>query len=433
MYSRAAAQYLRDKSLEFTFRFALRTLNTHVTLSYMPFLNPFTSHKNKRSSDMYPPGFHSGSIVDLEWRSPHINETRWSTHDPIMQLDFGFSSTRRNSTSTQSQENVQQYLTGYDNLSSSDDNADTPFTPYTPYTPPPESSKAARYYSHALSNEDRLALAQGELNHNLQTWAPEDLVKHHESRKLLVPQGVGANKLRKMEAFAKIEEEKKHSQRALDKKVRGKALLPSFHLTNDKGQQGYIAYHPQASQSMYDLRSASTLVPQPSRHVPASPTPVRTLRRKYSWEPEQAPSNPHQNVRTAGGIDSGYSSFQPGPEKLLTPSSRTSNRVPSSRVFNPLLNKDTAQQHDPDMTFDTFLVPHKSGKGEAYRGSNNAKIVRAKASDDDFGVSAPGPAKENTLRRLKKMQSTPTLRQRFSRSGLRQESDEKVPDVPASP
>lgn len=330
--------------------------------------------------------------------------------------------------SNQSLDNVQRYLKGYDTSSSNDNNAGTPFAPYTPAPGP---GKSARYYSHALSNEDKLALAQGELNHNLQTWAPEDLVKHHESRKSLVPQGVGANKLRKMEAFAKIEEEKQHSQRALDKKVRGKAFLPSFRLTNDKGQQGYVAYHPQASQSMYDLRSVSAPLARHRYQQPASPPPVASLRRKYSWEPVEAPSTPVQNVRTAGGTDSDYFSFQPGLEVLSTPTSQRSSGVPSSHMSSPLSNKDTAHQHNPDTTFDRFLAPHKSGKGEAFRGAENAKKVKVKVSDEDFGRSVPGPAKVNTLRRFKKMRSTPTLRQRFSRSGLRQEATEEVPDVPA--
>lgn len=411
----------KTKSENYTLIFAAQNFIGTFTWSGMPFSNPFTPPKNKHSSALYPPGFNNGSTIDLEWRSSHMNEMRNSTHDPIAQLDFGFSSSRRSSISQQSFDNVQQYPQGYYTSSSSENNTHTPSVPYSLATGP---SRSTRYYSHALSDEDKLALAQGELNHNLQTWAPEDLVKHHESRKSLVPQGIGANKLRKIEAFAKIEEEKQRSQRASDKKVRGKAMLPSFRLTHGKGQQEYIAYHPQASQSMYDLRSASAPITLQPDLPPASPQAVPTLRRKYSWEPAPATTAPHQNVRTVGGTESDYFSFQRGHVVPPTPRSRTSSCVPSSGVPCLLSAKDTAHQHNPDTTFDTFLMPHISGKGEAYRGADNAKKFKVKVSDEDTG---------DTLRRFKKMRSTATLRQRFSRSGLRHENEKDDPDVPALP
>lgn len=186
----------------------------------MPLSNPFTSRKNKRSAVVYPQGFQNGSVVDLNWRPPNINGTTMSTQ---------FDSATPHSTTTEPLKTVQRYLKGYQISSSSGSNGDNSLFPFTPV---PKPSSSTRYYRHALSSEGKAALCRGELNHNLQVYSPDDIIKHHESRKSLVPQGVGANKLHKMEAFAKIEEDKQHSQRAFDEKVRGKAVLPRFRFTN---------------------------------------------------------------------------------------------------------------------------------------------------------------------------------------------------------
>lgn len=47
-----------------------------------------------------------------------------------------------------------------------------------------------RYYSRALSEEDKQALAAGEKNYNLKEWNAGDLVRFHESRLELVPRSL---------------------------------------------------------------------------------------------------------------------------------------------------------------------------------------------------------------------------------------------------
>ncbi|KAF1836830.1 hypothetical protein BDW02DRAFT_566606 [Decorospora gaudefroyi] len=74
------------------------------------------------------------------------------------------------------------------------------------------------------------------------------------------------------------------------------------------------------------------------------------------------------------------------------PSSDSSTRVrsPLSQVFQP----------NPETTFDSFLQPHKSGKGEAFRNAENAK--------------KPKTSPEGSLKgkRLSKMPSMPLLSKR---------------------
>jgi hypothetical protein len=55
-----------------------------------------------------------------------------------------------------------------------------------PYKP----VKQMRYYSRALSEEDKQVLATGEKNHNLKEWNAGDLIRFHESRLELVPKSL---------------------------------------------------------------------------------------------------------------------------------------------------------------------------------------------------------------------------------------------------
>lgn len=47
-----------------------------------------------------------------------------------------------------------------------------------------------RYYLSALTPDDKTALAQGEQNHNLKSWTPENLILQEETRKDLAPTNV---------------------------------------------------------------------------------------------------------------------------------------------------------------------------------------------------------------------------------------------------
>jgi hypothetical protein len=73
----------------------------------------------------------------------------------------------------------------------------------------------------------------------------------------------------------------------------------------------------------------------------------------------------------------------------------------------------------PDVTFDSFLEPHASGKGEAYRGAENAK------KDDQLGeeegsieLKLGGKPTKKPSNRISKMPSMPTLRVRKTRGEI---------------
>ena len=70
----------------------------------------------------------------------------------------------------------------------------------------PEQPRNRRYYSSALSADDKAALAIGELNHNLSEWTGDGLVQYHVSRIELVPY---SNERR--EIIAEIIDEKRGS------------------------------------------------------------------------------------------------------------------------------------------------------------------------------------------------------------------------------
>jgi hypothetical protein len=293
---------------------------------------------------------------------------------------------------------------------------------------PPHPAERPRYYSAALTEADKDALLHGELNHNLKAWTPKDLVLHHESRKALVPR-VGINKLDKIDAIAQIDQAVQQSQIAFNKKVRS-SKLPTFRLTNEHGCKERMTYPAQASQSMYDLRSSSAPAPQLPPGSPVLP-PIPMLSRKFSFE-ASPPLSRSTHVRAAS---SGDNYIRPTrPQRLQPPSSPSSNS--SSRARSPLAPQDPLHQANPDATFDAFLVPHKSGKGEAYRGADNAKKPKgSKRSGTTTPDRNSSPATETSSPRrfLGKMPSLPRLRKRSSPRDVRKDEDEDVPEVPPLP
>jgi hypothetical protein len=362
------------------------------------------------------------TIADSKASLPATDSTATTTQTP---LDFDLSPTARSSESgcaPETERRSPQVFCGSHAYSSSSLALDVP---------PPQPAKNARFYSDALSEEDMEALARGELNHNLKVYTPKDMVMHHESRKALVPQGPGVSKLRKMDALAHIEREKQHSQQALNKKVRGSAILSSFRSTNEEGEHDRIAYHSQATQSMYDLRSPSAPAPQRQHKAPQSPPPP-TLSRKFSFDATSPPSSQASHIRASNNGD--YFLHRVWPLSTLLPSSPSSGS--SSRVRSPLVQEVPRHHHNPSATFDALLAPHKSGKGEVLRDSPNAKKV--KGSTSDAGTSAvklgQSPPKDKKHRhRFNKVPSMLNLKKHSSRCDLRKDISDDIPNVPPLP
>jgi hypothetical protein len=303
------------------------------------------------------------------------------------------------------------FLTSFEDLTYRSTNTDLQFqghrrpsTPDSMWSYTPIRKPLSRYYAEALSAEDKQALAQGEKNHNLREWSGEDLVTHHDARKGLVPHVMP--KVEKSHALAGIEYDKQHSQRALSKmpeKVRHIFRRPRSSLTidNAKDDEDARAHSGQYSQSTYDLRSSETSH-TPSFQEDAEPHPHRHPHAR-------AASNGDYFSQSSGRRTSAYNTRRISP---LASTSGPASSNSSTRIGSPL-SQEVRFRANPETTFDSFLAPHKSGKGEVFHDSENAmKVKTPKASHSP----SPSPNLMAKARRLTKMPSMPLLRRRSSGS-----------------
>lgn len=257
--------------------------------------------------------------------------------------------------------------------------------------------KLPRYYATALSKEDRYTLTHGEKNHNLKEWTGWDLVRHHDSRRNLIPQVMP--KVEKMNALADIEHSKQYSQRTMAKakvkdrvldKVRGMFRVPRIKITTDNGKEYQESTYTQSIHGHHSTSSSPVcLLPSPSM---SPSTPSLALDNNTT---EHSPRHPRPSS------SSDYFSHRPTHRasssthrRHISPLALSSSPPSDSsvRVRSPLAHQ-VSFQPNPDATFDTFLVPHKSGKGE----------VLHEVAD----------AKKSGAKRLSKMPSMPLLRKRM--------------------
>jgi hypothetical protein len=272
-----------------------------------------------------------------------------------------------------------------------------------------ETPKLPRYYSKALSVDDRQALLQGEKNHNLQEWSAKNLVSHHDARKDLVPRKIP--EVEKTKALAVIEHDEQHSQGALSRitgKVRKIFNLPRNKITIDtvKDDEHGHAQLRQASQSTYDLHSSIS----PPHGLPPLPQLTPTPTPPFEEAEEEPRHYRSSHARAASSGD--YFSQSRGPRtsahntriSQLASTSGPPSSNSSIRVRSPLA-QEVQFRANPLITFDSFLAPHKSGKGEVFHDSENArKIKTPKASP------SPSPKTKAKTRKLTKMPSMPLLR-----------------------
>ncbi|KAH7090720.1 hypothetical protein FB567DRAFT_520515 [Paraphoma chrysanthemicola] len=360
------------------------------------------------------------TVSDLGRRPPQVSDPTPSFMTAGAQpgFDFGFEAGPPSSSPSQHE---QVGLLAFPSSQSSSSG-------FSQGAPVQQPAKRARYYSTALTDADKDALARGEENHYLKVWTPKDVVMHHESRKALVPHSF-ISKLDKIDAFAQIENDVQQSQAAVKKKVR-KSKLPLLRLTNEDGRNDRMTYQAQASQSMFDLRSSSAPAPQLLPSSPVLPH-IPALSRKFSFEKSPGFTRTG-HVRAASSGDHPRRTTRP---QRLQPSSSPSSGS-SSRERSPLGSQDPVHQANPNTTFDAFLVPHKSGKGEVYRGADNAKRTKhtkGSGADTPDAGSSPATDASSPRRLLRKMTSIPRLRKRSSRFDVRKTEDDDVPDVPPLP
>ncbi|KAF9737907.1 hypothetical protein PMIN03_012615 [Paraphaeosphaeria minitans] len=285
----------------------------------------------------------------------------------------------------------------------------------------PRQPTNGRYYSSALSDEDKTALAIGDLNHNLREWTGDMLVQYHVSRIELVPYIE-----ERQEIIAEILDEKRGSERFVLNWARQAkrfvcsplSKLQMFKEVNTHNEQT----RDEASRSMVDLRAASTpnlLLSPTSPTSSASPTPS-TSGGGFPFPEGDAQNNRQTTYNGTSSIGDRLSRQSTNTYTMQSPhtsdssrdSTRNRARAPdgrplvrradrnTSRVRSSLASEAASYVAKADLTFDAFLAPHASGKGETHR--------------DSIHIQKEQP--RNFSRRLSKMPSMPQLKKRASQA-----------------
>ncbi|KAK7189229.1 hypothetical protein PSPO01_04816 [Paraphaeosphaeria sporulosa] len=277
-----------------------------------------------------------------------------------------------------------------------------------------------RYYSSALSDEDRTALAVGELNHNLRGWTGDKLIQYHVSRIELVPYSE-----ERQEIIAEILDEKRGGERFVLQSARQAKRFVSSPLSKLQTFKEVKTHNEQmqveASRSMVDLRAANTsslLLSPISPISPVSP-PSSTSQEGFPF-PVLETQNIRQSTHSGASSNGDHFSRQSVSSSMMqfphtSDSSRDSSHnrghAPDRRPLVRRADRNTSRfrssmaleaMHyvvNADITFDTFLAPHASGKGETHCESVH---IKKEVQPRNFS------------RRLSKMPSTPQLKKRAS-------------------
>lgn len=169
---------------------------------------------------------------------------------------------------------------------------------------------------------------------------------------------------------------------------------------------------------MQERRTASAPVTPLNPPTPLSPPLSQPQRLSIIVDEPTAPG--HSRTVSAGDY---FSLPRVPPQRSLARvprHTRSSGRMlPVRQPSSPLITELRLHQHRPDVTFDSFLAPHASGKGEAFRGADNAK------KDKQSGDGAPDDAVPRELdisrrwsKHISRVPSMPTLRSKWSRGSL---------------
>jgi len=190
--------------------------------------------------------------------------------------------------------------------------------------PVPQMKPKARYYSKALTDEDKKALAAGEENHNLRKWTKEDLVRYHESRVELLPWA-------------------SHRAEAIATLNKAKYAIEQSHTVWNQVLR-FIGHPLKRDSSSQKEAYAKQTRAQVALSI-VDPLSV-------SSEPPKADS-PSSSLSGA---------------ELQTPNRVRSSPPSAARPY----------QLNESLTFDNFTSPHILGKGDAYRDAENAMTSKSK-------------------------------------------------------
>jgi len=226
------------------------------------------------------------------------------------------------------------------------------------YNAPPQPVKRPRYYSHTLSNADKHALTLGDTKHNSPIGSPQDLIHRHGPRRELIPRTI-------------------HKA--------NKTAVPTG-LQHDKQRRQHIAT-PTVSKNGYPVSTSPLRITSSLADLHAQP----------AIPPAHRQPQPYDRHANHSLIDLRF----PGRTAAPSPSPNIRIRIPTSTPLSPSPSPSPSTpipsrfQPNPTTTFDAFLAPHKSGKGETYAGSPNAKSTHGallSSSTSSLSSSPPPPS-----------------------------------------
>ncbi|OAL50255.1 hypothetical protein IQ07DRAFT_653558 [Pyrenochaeta sp. DS3sAY3a] len=260
---------------------------------------------------------------------------------------------------------------------------------------PPRKPKP-RYYKQAFTDEDTEALARGEQNHNLTPWTPADLVMHDELLNDLRPLPLIVDHSSRssilVDAHGTTTQTFSRPFRTGDKVryLQCSDPLPRIEQSGEKLPQEENRFDAEFQREvegpfcgigspLYSSRSSSApvlIIPAHDNLLPENPAP----RHSVGAFPE------HSRTSSATRVSESLSIPAPLSRAFSFTSSQTRHapKLPSPLSLSPASSFRTrdpeAFKPNPETTFDSFLGPHKSGKGETH-----ADYVKRKKVADGGG------------------------------------------------
>ncbi|KAF2190590.1 hypothetical protein K469DRAFT_721492 [Zopfia rhizophila CBS 207.26] len=244
-----------------------------------------------------------------------------------------------------------------------------------------QAKKRPRYYTWALSEEEKEDLAKGVEYKNVSEWDRDQYLKNvKESAKELVPPDLddrdGLQRQKKKQESSESEDSAKNVKHRRRQSWFGKIQTP--------------------------LRSPSLSPPmqhRPIAHLRVSRDPVTPAFHVQPCEPSY-----FRNANTPDYFQDSYTCDVNARMQTREPSQHSRT---SSHARSPLTNEISFQPR-PDITFDNFMVRHVSGTGEAYSGAGNAI-----KEDDKMGMYSKDEKEEmpkQGKKRLSRMLSLTSLK-----------------------
>jgi hypothetical protein len=289
---------------------------------------------------------------------------------------------------------------------------------------PSTQTKMKRYYSYALAEEDKTALAVGELNHNLREWTPEGVRQFHDSRLDLIHPGPPGQK----ETIAQIMDEREKSEKTMGSTKRVSYMRRSLFRRNTVGNAYWTSNVNlrQAFQSTQDVRRSSAPVlpapgspmsPQSSISQTSTPTLIFTPAEGDGALAEEDEDDEDTQLAQVPGRTYDYFAHPTSrkPSSASSQAQRSAGDRVSAYIASPLRPHATPyrvpnHRPRPDRTFEAFLVPdltYKSGRALTLSESEIAEPVAA----GEEGRTG-GKRRHRLLRHVVRIASLPDLRKR---------------------